>query len=82
VTLDQRLTGIPHAERLHETAMTTIKGLQTITGSTWGISLQQGVQLYKAILLPKLAYASTVWYKSNPEYGSKTDATKINKILS
>jgi ribonuclease HI/exonuclease III len=82
VTLDKRLTGIPHAERLHETAMTTIKGLQTITGSTWGISLQQGVQLYKAILLPKLAYASTVWYKSNPEYGSKTDATKINKILS
>jgi hypothetical protein len=40
------------------------------------------VQLYKAILLPKLAYVSTVWYKSNPEYGSKTDATKINKILS
>lgn len=61
--------------------MNTIKGLQTIAGSTWGISLQQGVQLYKAVLLPKLAYASTVWYKSTPEHGSKTDTTKINKIL-
>ncbi|KAG9636027.1 hypothetical protein KCU64_g14772, partial [Aureobasidium melanogenum] len=59
VILDKKLTGLPHAEHLREKAKVSIRGIQAIAGSTWGITLQQGVQLYKATILPKLAYASS-----------------------
>lgn len=53
VVLDKQLTGLYHAQRLHEGAMVTIDGFQAISGSTRGITLQQDVQLYKAVLRPK-----------------------------
>lgn len=81
VVLDKQLTGLHHAQRLYEGAMVTMKGFQAISGSTWGITLQHSVQLYKAVLLPKLAYASTVWFRTNPEHGNKTNIAKITRIL-
>jgi ribonuclease HI len=79
--LDKHLTGIPHAEHIQAKAATTIKGFQAIAGSTWGITLQQGIKLYKTVLLPKLTYASSVWFRPNPEYGNKVNSRKITKIL-
>jgi hypothetical protein len=57
------------------------RGIQAIAGSTWGITLQQGVQLYKATILPKIAYASSAWYRSHPGYDQKGTTDKITTIL-
>lgn len=83
VILDRNLTGIPHAQHLRSKADKSIRGMQAIAGSTWGITLQQGVQLYKATILPKITYASSVWYRSNPERGHvKTTATVLSTLQS
>ena len=81
VVLDKKLSGLAHAEHLKERASTSIRGIQTIAGSTWGITLQQGVQLYKATILPKIAYASSAWYNSNPQHGQKMETEKTLQIL-
>jgi hypothetical protein len=59
----------------------SIRGIQAIAGSTWDITLQQGVQRYKATILPKKAYASSTWYRSHPGYGQKDTTDKIMTIL-
>lgn len=81
VILDKKLTGLPHAEHLREKAKVSIRGIQAIAGSTWGITLQQGVQLYKATILPKLAYASSTWFRNNPEHGHKKSTAEILRII-
>lgn len=81
VILDKKLSGLPHAERLRERATISIRGMQAIAGSTWGITLQQGVQLYKATILPKITYASSAWFRSNPEHGHKITTEKTLTIL-
>ena len=59
VVLDKKLSKLPHAEHLRERATISIRGMQAIAGSTRGVTLQQGAQLYKATILPKIAYASS-----------------------
>ena len=39
------------------------------------------MQLYKATILPKIAYASSTWFISNPEHGQKGTARKTLTIL-
>jgi hypothetical protein len=45
------------------------------------ITLQQGVKLYKAVLLPKLTYASSFWFRTDPEHGNKVNSRETTKIL-
>jgi ribonuclease HI/exonuclease III len=81
VILDKELVGLPHAEHLRRKADTSIRGMKAIAGSTWGINLQQGMQLYKATILPKITYASSTWFRSNPEHGQKGATAKTLAIL-
>jgi hypothetical protein len=81
VILDKELSGLPHAEHLRRKADTSIRGMKAIGGSTWGINLQHGVQLYKATILPKIAYASSTWFRSNPKHGQKGATGKALTIL-
>jgi ribonuclease HI len=72
VILDPNLTWGAHIKHIEDRATKSIAALQAISGSTWGVSRNQLLKLYKAIVVPQMLFASLVWYIPQDYTGEKT----------
>jgi hypothetical protein len=84
VILDKHMTGQKHVEHVEKRAYTAIGGIAAITGSTWGVSMLQALQLYKAVVLPIITFESSTWYKNYPAFGMvghlKRQLSRLNAV--
>jgi len=67
VILDQSLRWWPHVQHVRAKATTTLAALRSLAGSTWGTGLVELRQLYRAVMLPQIAYGCSVWYAPQKE---------------
>ena len=58
VTMDSHLNWIPHLKNLKKKCYKKLTILKYITHTKWGADRTSVLNLYKAIILPKLSYAS------------------------
>jgi exonuclease III/ribonuclease HI len=82
VWLDSELSGKAHLEQVVQRATKSIEALAAITGSTWGITRGQTLQLYKTVVIPGMTYAASTWYILSEEYGFKTHKKRVEDTLS
>ena len=52
-------------------AVHLVNALRTITGSTWGYSLEAGKQVYETAVRPAITYAASVWHASEGVKGHR-----------
>lgn len=71
VHLDTKLSGVRHAKKAAEKAAKHTIALRGIARSSWGVGLEHMLQLYKAVILPKLSFACSTWYCPYATYGHK-----------
>lgn len=68
--LDPKLRWTGHGEMIEEKMITQENALTRLTGSTWGLPLSQGRQVYKMVIRPAAFYAAHVRYNpTNKEKG-------------
>jgi hypothetical protein len=81
VQLDPALRWKPHLRAVEARAVHYLSALKTLTGSTWGASLEAGLRVYTAAARPALLYGCSAWYapKDTPEY-RKGVARKLQAI--
>lgn len=72
VILDEHLTWIPHLEQLEEKIAESIKALQAIAGSTWGVSREHMLKLFNAVIIPQMTYGASIWFPQERAKGEKT----------
>lgn len=61
LTLDPSLSFAEHARITKEKADSSIKVLKALTSTSWGKQKETLLATYKAVVLPVIEYASTVW---------------------
>ena len=61
IHLDSRLTFLPHARKLEETATKRLGAMAAIAGSTWGFSLTDMRKVYLGAVVPQVFFGSSVW---------------------
>ena len=79
VVLDKRLKFHKHLRDMEKKATTRLSALQALTGSTWGISLEDMRNIYRSTILPLFLYCATVWYIGG--FGYKTQQNQAIKTL-
>jgi ribonuclease HI len=82
VWLDSELSGKAHLDKAVARAIKSIGALSAITGSTWGATRDQVLKLYKAIVIPGMLYACSVWYTPSETYGYKVHKKRVEETLS
>lgn len=78
VTLDSKLLWYEHFSRQTQKAIATFWACRRMFGQTWGLKPKMVGWIYKAILVPQLAFASVVWW---PALRKATYVKHINKIF-
>ncbi len=70
VQLDPALRWKPHLRAVEARAVHHLNALKTLTGSTWGASLETGLRVYSAAIRPALLYGCSTWYspENTPGY--------------
>jgi hypothetical protein len=70
VQLDPALRWRPHLRAVEARAVSHLNALKTITGSTWGASLETGLRVYAAVTRPAILYGCSIWFspEDTPEY--------------
>lgn len=63
-------------------AIKSIGALSAITGSTWGATRNQVLKLHKAVVIPGILYAYSVWYTPSETYGYKVHKKRVEEKLS
>lgn len=61
VILDTKLSGKAHLKSIEAKVPALITATKTITGSTWGATLNAGKQVYLKAVRPALTYGSLIW---------------------
>jgi ribonuclease HI len=82
VWLDNKLTGEGHIEKIEASVSKSVAALAAITGSTWGITMEQMRQIYRAVIVPKLLYAASVWMPPGRTAGWKVRYEKYVQRIS
>ena len=82
VWLDSELCGKAHLDKAVARATKSIMALSTITGSTWGATRDQILKLYKAVVIPGMLYACSIWYIPSEERGFKVRKKLVEEALS
>lgn len=72
VILDPDLNWSEHIKHIEEKTIKSIAALQAISGSTWGVTRADMLKLYKSIVVPRILFASSVWYIPQDYPGEKT----------
>jgi hypothetical protein len=62
VQLDSILRWQPHLQAVEAKSVHLVNSLRTITGSTWGCSLETGREIYKTAVRPAITYGASVWH--------------------
>lgn len=62
IRVDPHLSWHGHVEHIVECVKRRMHSLQSIFGSTWGLSLYQLRRLYFQCILPRITYACGAWY--------------------
>lgn len=71
VWLDSQLTGETHLKEALKKGNQQKEALRGITGAAWGANPQQMVRLYKATVLPRIAYGCSTWITQQRGWGYK-----------
>jgi ribonuclease HI len=81
VQLDPSLRWKPHLRAVEARAVHHLNALKTITGSTWGSSLEAGLKVYTTASIPSLLNGCGTWYspQGTPEH-RKGVAAKLQAI--
>ena len=82
VILDDKLSGTPHIAHIKESVTKSIQALQSISGSTWGVSMDHMLKLVKAVIIPRILFACSVWYLPTSVKGTTTRRAKMIAELS
>lgn len=78
VILDEHLQWEAHLEAVEEKVNDSIQALQAIAGSTWGPSREDMLKLFRAVIIPRMTYACSVWM---PPKETKGERTKYKKFI-
>jgi len=81
VRLDSALRWQAHMRAVEAKAVHLVNALRTITGSTWGCSLEAGKQVYETAVRPAITYAASVWHAPEGVKGHRKGIrAKLQKI--
>ena len=81
VRLDSALRWQAHMRSVEAKAVHMVNALRTITGSTWGCSLEAGKQVYETAVRPAITYAASVWHTPEGVKGHRKGiSAKLQKI--
>ena len=81
VILDTKLNGKAHLKGVEGKVPALISATKTITGSTWGATLDAGKQVYLKAVRPALTYGSLIWSRQVSLFrGTKGRAKKLQAI--
>lgn len=81
VILDSELNSMEHLEHIRSRVLKSIQALRSISGSTWGVTREQMITLFKSIIIPQLTFACSTWWIIHPIRGRKTHQKKIITVL-
>ena len=81
VQLDSKLRWQPHMKLLQAKLMTRTAAVQSITGSTWGMTMHAARRVYVSVSRPAITHGALVWYTPWGLRGHrKGDVTKLKSI--
>ena len=81
VRLDSALRWQAHMRAVEAKSVHMINALRTITGSTWGSSLETSKQVYKTAIRPAITYAASTWHIPQGVKGHRKGiGAKLQKI--
>lgn len=80
--LDTQLRWKPHTEHIQGKTNKSIQALSSLAGSTWGMGLKDIRQIYQAVVVPQIFYASSAWgvNKTTKEGHTKQLTTTLGSI--
>ncbi|GES66033.1 hypothetical protein ATETN484_0014000100 [Aspergillus terreus] len=78
IWLDKPLSFSTHRAKVLSRANSSLEALRSITGSTWGASLETMRAVYRGVVVPQLLYGVAAWF--SPASRS-IPATEQNKII-
>ena len=81
VVLDRQLKFHKHLRDMEKKATARLSALQVLTGSAWGISMDDTRNIYRSTILPLFLYCATVWYIPSGGFGYKTQQNQAIKTL-
>lgn len=62
IILDAELNWLSHLEHITKRVSQLVQAMQAISGSTWGVSRESLLRLYRTIIIPPITYACFVWF--------------------
>ena len=72
VRIDSRLKWGPQAEHAEAKAATSVTAMKRISGSVWGASYHSLRKIYRAVAIPQMTYACSVWAKTAGRRGARS----------
>ncbi len=67
ITLQSKLSWKDHVSKIKEKVIKSIWALSSIIGSTWGGNYHSHRKIFKAVIIPQLAYRASIWYTPTGE---------------
>jgi len=64
VTIDPRRSFWNHIISISDKSTEMLKRLRSMTSANWGINQITSLVIYKAVFLPKITYAASIWQKA------------------
>ena len=81
IRLDSTLRWQAHMRSVEAKAAHMVNALRTITGSTWGCSLETSKQVYETTVRPAITYRASVWHTPEGVKGHRKGiSAKLQKI--
>lgn len=81
ITLNSKLSWKDHVSKAKEKAIKNLGALSSIPGSTWGGDYHSLQKIFKAVIVPQLAYGASIWYTPIGKKGNqKTLVTQLVQI--
>lgn len=71
ITLNSKLSWKDQVSKVIEKAIKNLGALSSITGSTWGGNYHSLRKIFKAVIIPQLAYGVSIWYAPTGEKGNQ-----------
>lgn len=81
VQMDTTLRWQPHLRAIEAKSVHLVNALRTITGSTWGASLDAGKQVYQTVVRPAITYGASVWHTPREVKGHRMKVSKKLQTL-
>ena len=78
---DSALRWRPHLRAVEAQLVHQVNALKTITGSTWGASLDTGCRVYNGMIRPTITFGCNAWYAPAETRGYRKDvAAKLQSM--